>query len=76
MISAAVNLHRKDNPMFSLLGTVPRGFQEAAVPTMDPKIIKAFLGQLPAGVIVLLIEHIAISKSFGRVNNYSIDPSQ
>jgi solute carrier family 26 (sodium-independent sulfate anion transporter), member 11 len=27
-------------------------------------------------VIVLLIEHIAISKSFGRINNYSIDPSQ
>jgi sodium-independent sulfate anion transporter 11 len=27
-------------------------------------------------VIVLLIEHIAISKSFGRINNYTIDPSQ
>ncbi|KAJ5219317.1 uncharacterized protein N7498_001416 [Penicillium cinerascens] len=76
MVSAAVNLHRKDNPLFSLLGTVPRGFQAAAVPTMDPNIIKAFLGQLPAAVIVLLIEHIAISKSFGRVNNYTIDPSQ
>jgi sodium-independent sulfate anion transporter 11 len=25
---------------------------------------------------VLLIEHISISKSFGRINNYSIDPSQ
>ncbi|KAJ5466314.1 sulfate permease [Penicillium desertorum] len=76
MISAATNLHRKDNPAFSLLGTVPRGFQQAAVPTMDAKIIKAFVGKLPAAVIVLLIEHIAISKSFGRVNNYTIDPSQ
>ncbi|KAJ5586769.1 uncharacterized protein N7459_002534 [Penicillium hispanicum] len=76
MISAAVNLHRKDHPKFSLLGTVPRGFQDAAVPTMDPKIIRAFSSQLPAAVIVLLIEHIAISKSFGRVNNYSINPSQ
>lgn len=76
MISAAVNLHRRDNPAFTLLGTVPRGFQNAAVPTMDPKIISAFSGQIPAGVIVLLIEHIAISKSFGRVNNYTIDPSQ
>lgn len=27
-------------------------------------------------VIVLLIEHIAISKSFGRINNYTINPSQ
>lgn len=43
---------------------------------MNPKIIAAYANQLPAAVIVLLIEHIAISKSFGRVNNYSIDPSQ
>lgn len=27
-------------------------------------------------VIVLLIEHIAIAKSFGRINNYTINPSQ
>ncbi|KAJ5403612.1 hypothetical protein N7509_003483 [Penicillium cosmopolitanum] len=76
MISAAVNLHRRDDPLFKLLGVVPRGFQNAAVPVMDTKIIRAFSGQLPAAVIVLLIEHIAISKSFGRVNNYTIDPSQ
>jgi solute carrier family 26 (sodium-independent sulfate anion transporter), member 11 len=31
---------------------------------------------LPSTVIVLLIEHIAISKSFGRINNYIINPSQ
>ncbi|CAL5872946.1 uncharacterized protein PFLUO_LOCUS7215 [Penicillium psychrofluorescens] len=76
MISAAVNLHRQDNPAFSLLGHVPRGFQNAAVPKLESKVIAAFGGQLPAAVIVLLIEHIAISKSFGRVNNYTINPSQ
>ena len=38
--------------------------------------IKSFAGEIPAAVIVMLIEHIAISKSFGRVNNYTIDPSQ
>lgn len=43
---------------------------------MNARIIKTFANQLPASVIVLLIEHIAISKSFGRVNNYTIDPSQ
>ena len=76
MISAAVNLHRKDDPMFSVLGTVPRGFKAAGVPVMNPEYISAYSSQLPAAVIVLLIEHIAISKSFGRVNNYTIDPSQ
>lgn len=46
------------------------------MPTVDANVIKVFLSDLPASIIVLLIEHIAISKSFGRVNNYTIDPSQ
>lgn len=76
MISWLVNRHRRKKPLFSILGAVPRGFQDAAVPTINTSIIKAFSNNLPASVIVLLIEHISISKSFGRVNNYSIDPSQ
>jgi sodium-independent sulfate anion transporter 11 len=52
------------------------GFQNAGVPVINAKIVKLFASRLPASVIVLLIEHIAISKSFGRVNNYTIDPSQ
>ena len=76
MISAATNLHRKDHPAFQVIGKVPRGFQNAAVPQLDARIIKTFANKLPAAVIVLLIEHVAISKSFGRVNNYTIDPSQ
>ncbi|RAL06809.1 SLC26/SulP family anion transporter [Aspergillus homomorphus CBS 101889] len=76
MISAAVNLHRKDDPMFNVIGKVPRGFKDARVPRVDAEVISVFASQLPACVIVLLIEHIAISKSFGRVNNYTIDPSQ
>lgn len=46
------------------------------MPKVDSRIINTFVGQLPAAVIVLLIEHIAIAKSFGRINNYTIDPSQ
>ena len=43
---------------------------------MTKTIIRLFADELPASIIVLLIEHIAIAKSFGRVNNYTIDPSQ
>ena len=46
------------------------------MPTVNKTIIKEFASKLPVAVIVLLIEHIAIAKSFGRVNNYTIDPSQ
>lgn len=60
----------------AILGPVPRGFQNAGVPVINKAIIKGFASQIPVSVIVLLIEHIAISKSFGRINNYTIDPSQ
>lgn len=52
------------------------GFKHAGAPKIDTTIIKTFASDIPALVIVLLIEHISISKSFGRVNNYKIDPSQ
>ncbi|KAI0013399.1 putative sulfate permease [Xylariaceae sp. FL0662B] len=76
MISWLVNMHDREQPKFAILGEVPRGFQHTAVPTLNSTIISSFIGDLPATVIVLLIEHIAISKSFGRVNNYTINPSQ
>ena len=43
---------------------------------MDKAIIKDFASEIPVTVIVLLIEHISIAKSFGRINNYTINPSQ
>ncbi|KAI0818065.1 sulfate permease [Xylaria sp. FL0064] len=76
LVSWLVNMHRRKNPAFQILGTVPRGFTHAAVPTINTDIISSFASEIPATVIVLLIEHIAISKSFGRVNNYRINPSQ
>lgn len=76
LISWLVNRNTRSDPVFKILGTVPRGFKHAQVPTINTEIISWFANELPASVIVLLIEHIAISKSFGRINNYTIDPSQ
>lgn len=76
MISAAVNLHRQDNPAFAIVGRIPRGFQHAGVPIIKANIIEVIVAKLPACVVILILEHIAISKSFGRTNNYTINPSQ
>ncbi|KAM5356041.1 hypothetical protein ACJ41O_002687 [Fusarium nematophilum] len=76
IISWALNMHRPEAPLFKILGTIPRGFQNIGVPTITSELVSDFGPYLPATVIVLLVEHIAISKSFGRVNNYTIDPSQ
>ncbi|KAG6335871.1 hypothetical protein ID866_3208 [Astraeus odoratus] len=59
-----------------ILQSVPRGFQDVGPPLIDPELVKALAGQLPVATIILLLEHIAISKSFGRVNGYKINPNQ
>jgi sodium-independent sulfate anion transporter 11 len=61
---------------FKILGRVPRGFQHAGAPKMDSELLSAIAPDLPVTIIVLILEHIAISKSFGRINNYVINPSQ
>lgn len=76
MISWLVNMNHREKPLFSILKTVPRGFQNAGVPAVNSTLVGAIAPYLPATIIVLLIEHIAISKSFGRINNYTINPSQ
>ncbi|KAH8925190.1 SulP family sulfate permease [Atractiella rhizophila] len=75
-VSWLVNKDRRKHPKFSILLTVPRGFKHMGAPALDKNLITSFATELPAATIVLLIEHIAISKSFGRVNNYVINPSQ
>jgi len=71
MISWLVNrnvprVHKKPTlAKFKLLGNVPRGFKHAAVPVLNSDIIKVYASEIPVSVIVLLIEHISIAKSFG-----------
>lgn len=73
-------LHNPKNDLkkakFKILGKVPRGFQHAGAPKMDSELLSAIAPDLPVTIIVLILEHIAISKSFGRINNYVINPSQ
>ena len=45
-----------------ILGPVPRGFQHVGSPNIDPKLVSALGSQLPLATIILLLEHIAISK--------------
>ncbi|KAG8748933.1 hypothetical protein FRC12_013710 [Ceratobasidium sp. 428] len=79
-LSAYLYAHpRKDakgNYPISVLKTVPRGFKHVGRPHIDKGILSALGAQIPVSTIILLLEHIAISKSFGRLNGYKINPNQ
>ncbi|KAG7664443.1 SUL2 [[Candida] subhashii] len=63
-------------PPISTIGVVPRGLQNVGVMTVPDGIFKAMASEIPISTIILLLEHIAISKSFGRVNDYKVVPDQ
>jgi sodium-independent sulfate anion transporter 11 len=75
LIAFLINIGKTTSPI-SILKTVPAGFQAMGVPQVDTTVLSNIASSLPSGVIILVLEHIAIAKSFGRINDYTINPNQ
>ncbi|KAG1474920.1 hypothetical protein G6F56_000051 [Rhizopus delemar] len=75
LITFLINIGKETSPI-SILKTVPAGFRAMAVPNITTDTVSSVASSLPSGVIILILEHVAISKSFGRINDYSINPNQ
>ncbi|KPI37894.1 Sulfate permease 2 [Cyphellophora attinorum] len=76
LISFLVHRSDKEHHRFRLVGKINSGFKEAGLPRLEPGLVKMILPELPAIIIILVIEHIAIAKSFGRTFGYTVVPSQ
>lgn len=68
--------HNKHSKAIKKIGDVPSGFKHVGVMKYDKDLAPKIAKQIPATVIVLVLEHISISKAFGRVSDYRIDPNQ
>ncbi|RCH83056.1 hypothetical protein CU098_001940 [Rhizopus stolonifer] len=75
LIAFLINIGRSESPI-SILNTVPSGFTAMDVPGISTGLLSQVASTLPSVVIILVLEHVAIAKSFGRVSNYKIDPDQ
>ncbi|KAF2267473.1 sulfate permease [Lojkania enalia] len=61
---------------FRLVGDIEAGFKHAGPPPISGELFGLVAPELPAMIIILIIEHIAIAKNFGRQYGYTIIPSQ
>lgn len=61
---------------FRIVGHIEKGFSHAGAPKMDIELFRLVAGELPAMLIILIVEHIAIAKNFGREYGYTVIPSQ
>lgn len=69
-------LKSKFTSSIKTIGTVPSGLKHVGVMTIPDGIMSSIGSEIPVSTIILLLEHIAISKSFGRVNDYKVVPDQ
>ncbi|CAK9440962.1 uncharacterized protein LODBEIA_P48310 [Lodderomyces beijingensis] len=67
---------KKFVPPIKTIGNVPSGLRHVGVMTIPEGIVGAMASEIPVSTVILLLEHIAISKSFGRVNDYKVVPDQ
>ncbi|CAH2352868.1 sulfate permease 2 [[Candida] railenensis] len=63
-------------PSISVIGVVPSGLRDVGVMKIPHGILSSMAGEIPVSTVILLLEHIAIAKSFGRVNDYKVVPDQ
>ncbi|RDA85401.1 hypothetical protein CP532_1946 [Ophiocordyceps camponoti-leonardi (nom. inval.)] len=75
LVSYLVHRNTKETK-FRIVGHIDRGFVQAAIPVPKMGLLREILPELPAVAMILVIEHIAIAKSMGKLYGYSVDPSQ
>ncbi|KAJ3089532.1 hypothetical protein HK102_006173 [Quaeritorhiza haematococci] len=76
VISWGVTRVSGGEPPHSIVGNIPSGFKTPEVPRLDSDILSHVMGPAIITATVGIVEHIAISRSFGRKGGYTIDPSQ
>lgn len=67
--------NKQGNYSIAVLKTVPSGLH-VKQPVIDRGLLSALAPHLFIATLILLLEHIAIGKSFGRLNGYKINPNQ
>jgi sodium-independent sulfate anion transporter 11 len=75
LIAWGITVGHKTSPIKILL-TVPSGLNDVHVPVVKSDLLSYVAGNLPVVVLLMIMEHVTIAKSFGRANDYKIDPNQ
>ncbi|CAG8591976.1 28525_t:CDS:2, partial [Racocetra persica] len=74
-VAYLLNIGQTTSPI-NILKNVPSGFDHIGTPNLEPDLVRLVCGYLPGISVVLILEHVALARSFGRINDYKIVASQ
>ncbi|CAG8553808.1 11066_t:CDS:2 [Funneliformis mosseae] len=69
LISYLINIGKTTSP-FGILKKVPSGFSHIGTAPVSADMLQTIAPHLPIIILILILEHVALAKSFGRINNY------
>lgn len=75
VISYLVCRGQPTNPI-NVIQNVPAGFDAMGIPGLNFRVIQSVSSIMPSIVLIMILEHVSVAKSFGRVYNYTINPNQ
>ncbi|CAO3599842.1 unnamed protein product [Absidia cylindrospora] len=75
LLSFLLNLGKDKSP-FKIIKDVPAGFDAMGIPRVRMEIISESMGVLPSIILILVLEHVSVAKSFGRLGDYDAKPNQ
>lgn len=76
LISFLITRSLGNNSPVSVIESVPSGFDAMGVPRLHWKVLQEAGSTLPSIVLILILEHITVAKSFGRIYKYAVDSDQ
>ncbi|KAI8060341.1 sulfate transporter family-domain-containing protein [Gongronella butleri] len=75
IISFGINHGGGPSP-FKIIKQVPAGFDAIGIPHIRWDVLTGCMDVLPSIVLILVLEHVSVAKSFGRLAGYDIQPDQ
>jgi sodium-independent sulfate anion transporter 11 len=67
---------RKEATPYSIIGVIPSGLKHVGRFVPPANLASRLASEIPICTIILVLEHISISKSFARMNGYRVNPNQ
>lgn len=75
-VSFLINRSHRSVPLIAVIEEVPAGFDAMNIPSLNWTVFKEASSVMPSIILIMILEHVSVAKSFGRLSNYVTDPNQ
>ncbi|KAI8967034.1 sulfate transporter family-domain-containing protein [Mycotypha africana] len=69
-------IRNKEDIGLSIIKSVPAGLDAIGIPRFHIEVVREASSVIPSIILISVLEHVSVGKSFGRINGYQVNPNQ